>query len=183
MIDSPLPQPAGRALCVDLDGTLTATDLLWESLVNVTRDNPLAVLRALPALAKGRARFKRHLAERATIDPATLPYRREVVELVTRHREQGGRTLLVTAADGKLALAVATHLGIFDQVLASDGMYNLKGSGKLARPQEELGPVPFDYIGDSDADLPLWRAATQAYVVAPGPSLLRRIERAGMKPE
>jgi 4-hydroxybenzoate polyprenyltransferase/phosphoserine phosphatase len=183
MINSPQPQPAARALCVDLDGTLIATDLLWESLVVLARDNPLAVVRALPSLMEGRARFKRQIAECAIIDPATLPYRREVVELVTRHRQQGGRTLLVTAADSKLAHAVAAHLGIFDGVLASDGTRNLKGSDKLARLQEELGPVPFDYMGDSAADLPLWQAATQAYVVSPGPSLLRRIERAGMKPQ
>jgi 4-hydroxybenzoate polyprenyltransferase len=183
MINSPQPQPAARALCVDLDGTLMATDLLWESLVVVARDNPLAVVRALPSLLEGRARFKRQIAERAIIDPSTLPYRREVIELVTRHRQQGGRTLLVTAADANLAHAVAAHLGIFDDVLASDGTRNLKGLAKLARLQEELGPVPFDYMGDSAADLPVWQAATQAYVVSPGLSLRRRIERAGLKPE
>ncbi len=59
MINSPQPQPAVRPLCVDLDGTLFATDLLWESLVVVARDNPLAVVRALPSLVEGRARFKR----------------------------------------------------------------------------------------------------------------------------
>ncbi len=183
MINSPQPQTAARVLCVDLDGTLIATDLLWESLVVVARDNPLTVVRSLLSLAQGRAQFKRQIAERAIIDPATLPYRREVVELVTRHRQQGGRTLLVTAADAKLAHAVATHLGIFDGVLASDGTRNLKGSVKLARLQEELGPAPFDYMGDSAADLPLWQAAAQAYAIAPGQSLLRRIERAGMKPQ
>jgi 4-hydroxybenzoate polyprenyltransferase len=47
----------------------------------------------------------------------------------------------------------------------------MKGTRKLKAIQEQY-PDGFDYIGDSSADMPLWKAATEAYLVAPGRRLL-----------
>ena len=42
-------------LCVDLDGTLIKTDLLWESLVRLLKSNPLYLLVVPVWLLRGRA--------------------------------------------------------------------------------------------------------------------------------
>ena len=168
-----------RILCVDLDGTLIATDLLWETLVSMARVRPSCLLRVPIWLLQGRAHLKRCVAGIATPSPATLPYRPEVLALVAEKKAAGYQVLLTTASDETLAWAVANHLGVFDGVVASDGRTNAKGTTKLRLLRERIGERPFEYVGDSSADLPLLREADQGYLVAPSRSLLRRAEAAG----
>src|SRR5437764_311535 len=62
----PLPTPAAngldRVLCVDLDGSLLATDLLHESALELIRTRPWEALRIPFWLVSGRARLKGELA-------------------------------------------------------------------------------------------------------------------------
>jgi 4-hydroxybenzoate polyprenyltransferase len=60
---------------------------------------------------------------------------------------------------------VAEHLGVFDQVLASDGVSNLAGANKAAALVERYGHGGFDYAGNSAADIEVWQAAGAAWVV------------------
>ena len=62
--DTPRENPI--PLCVDLDGTLIQTDLLWESLVRLLRRNPLYVIAVFWWWLRGRAHLKAEIAERAT---------------------------------------------------------------------------------------------------------------------
>ena len=117
-------------LAVDLDGTLVRSDLLMESLAAALKRNPLDVL-ALPLwLACVRARLKSELAKRSDVDAALLPYDPAVLRELRRQRAEGRWLILATAADGALARRVADHLGIFDDVIASDGERNLKREAK-----------------------------------------------------
>ena len=60
-------------LVVDLDGTLILTDLLYESTLKFVHQTPVQVL-ALPVwLAQGKAVLKHRLAERVSLDTASLP--------------------------------------------------------------------------------------------------------------
>src|SRR6266566_159153 len=72
---------------------------------------------------------------------------------------------LVTAADRELADAIASYLGLFDEVHASDGTLNLKGANKAAFLAQHFAQAGFDYVGDSAADVEVWRNARAAYVV------------------
>ncbi|MEY4514316.1 MAG: hypothetical protein RLZZ450_6438, partial [Pseudomonadota bacterium] len=119
-----------RPLCVDLDGTLVGTDTLWESLVILLRSKPwLAVL--VPFwLFGGRAAFKRQVASRVVFDAAALPYREDLLRALQDSKQKGRRLVLVTAADSDIATKVAAHVGLFDDVFASDGEENLKADQK-----------------------------------------------------
>ena len=121
-------------LCVDLDGTLIATDLLWESIFALIRTRPLEAARMPFWLLKGRSNLKARIAERAAVNVRLLPYRVEVLEYLRNEKEQGRRLVLATAADRRLAEAVADHLDLFDEVLASDDRRNLKGDRKRRGP-------------------------------------------------
>jgi 4-hydroxybenzoate polyprenyltransferase len=151
-----------RVLCVDLDGTLVATDLLWESLVSAVRRNPLVLLSLPWWMLRGRAYLKQRLAGASAIDFSTLPYREEVLAFVDRERRRGRPVVLATAADHTLASGVSSHLGIFSEVIASDGVINLKGRAKAAWLTDRFGRGNFDYIGDSHADVPCWECAATA---------------------
>ena len=88
---APLP------LCVDLDGTLVATDTLWESALALLRTQPLRALQLPVWLASGRAALKRALAQAAPIDVASLPYRPEVLAYVAEARAAGRAVTPATA--------------------------------------------------------------------------------------
>lgn len=163
-------------LFVDLDGTLIATDTLLVNFRLVLSRKPLAVIPMLGHLAAGRASLKDFLATTASIQPDRLPYRPAVLEFLTRHREHGRPLILATAAHHRIANAVAQHLQLFDSVIASDRHTNQKSSTKLAAILGHTRDTPFDYIGDSRADLPIFRAARQAHLVCPSPRLLREAQ-------
>ena len=152
-------------LCVDLDGTLIRGDLVWECVLALLKAHPLTVLFIPLWLMRGRAFLKQQLAARVDLDPARLPYRGEVLELLRQEKAENRRIALVTAADHQLAESVAGYLGLFDEVHASDSERNLKGSLKAAFLAERFGAAGFDYVGDSAADLEVWRHAQGAYVV------------------
>ena len=176
--------PGATPLCVDLDGTLIRTDSLHESLVAALRRAPWIAL-ALPFwLLRGRAALKRELAQRAGLDASLLPYDAAVLALVRAERARGRRIVLATAADGAIAEAVAAHLGLFDEVIASDGVRNVKGAAKADRLRERFGERGYDYVGDAGADHAVWRGARVAYACTDAGSLLdRRLQRGSARVE
>jgi len=159
-----------KILVVDLDGTLLRSDMLYESFWSSFSSNWSSPFRCILALGRGRAALKQFLATASQIDVATLPYDPEIIERVRRWRAEGGRAALVTATDQTLAEAIAEHLGIFDEVHGSDGTENLKGVRKARFLCERFGEGSYTYMGDSQADLPVWDSAAGAITVnAPSP--------------
>jgi len=161
----------GLPLAVDLDGTLIATDTLWESVLLLTRRDPLALLRLPLWYLKGKAHLKRSLADRVLPSVAAFPYRPEVVAHIEKARAAGRPVLLLTASDQRVADAVRDHLGLFDEAVGSDGVRNMRGDAKRRFLEERYGPRGFAYAGDSAADVPVWQGAGEAVLVGVSPSL------------
>ena len=152
-------------LCVDLDGTLIRGNVVWECIFVLIKTRPVTLLFLPFWLVRGRAFLKRQLASRVHLDPARLPYRQQVLDLLRQEKLTGRKIVLVTAADQGLARPIANYLGFFDEVHASDGRRNLKGASKAAFLAEHFARSGFDYVGDSAADVHVWRRAHVAYVV------------------
>jgi phosphoserine phosphatase len=151
-------------LVLDLDGTLIAGDLLYKSFFSILRRNPLVVVQCARWLLGGRAALKRQLALRSRIDWDRLKLHQDVLALAIREKTAGRAIVLATAADAVLAGQLASRLGFIDQVFASDGQRNLKGTAK-AEMLSELFPAGFIYAGDSKADLKVWRHASGIVLV------------------
>lgn len=180
----PAPVSEGRealqgegALYVDLDGTLVASDLLWETALLFVGTHPLEIWRIPVWLMQGKARLKRQLALRCLPNPVALPYRQGVLEFLHRESARGRELVLATAGDRRVANCVAEHLGIFSAVIASDGARNMAGARKLKAILAHNGSGRFGYVGDAFVDLQLWAKARDAYVVAPSARLLRAANR------
>ena len=161
-------------LCVDLDGTLIYSDLLRESFLRVLRAYPWRVLLVPWWFLHGRARLKRELAKGVVLDVAALPYNEALLAWVRAEKARGRPVLLVTASDRDFARPVADHVGIFDEVMGSDGVTNLRGARKAAALVARFGERGFDYAGNSSPDLAVWAHARAAIVVNASPSLARR---------
>ena len=166
-----------KVLVIDLDGTLLRSDMLFESFWSAFGNDWSSPFSSIYALSKGRAALKRHLAETASIDAATLPYDSEVLAYIDRWRLRGGRVVLVTASDQHFADAIGAHLGIFDEVHGSDGNQNLKSEAKAEFLEERYGVGDFAYMGDAAADVPVWGRASRAITVNAPASLRREAER------
>lgn len=162
-------------LCVDGDGTLLRTDLLIESAIELLKKNPLCLFAFPVWLARGRAYLKRQIAQRVAIDPALLPYNQRLLELLFAEKNRGRRLVLATAADELLARRIANHIGMFEEVIASDGSINISGHKKRDALVNRFGSGRFDYAGNGYADLEVWRAARHAIVVNPEPGLMKVI--------
>ncbi len=173
---------AALPLCVDMDGTLVATDTLWESLLTCARTKPAALLQLPVWLLRGRPALKAKLYELAPLQAETLPYREEVVRYVEQSHASGRRVVLATASHRAVAEAVAQHLGLFHEVLGSEGASNLKGSRKRDALVSRFGRGGFEYLGDARADWPVWQASGAASSVglsAPARSRLASLAPAG----
>jgi 4-hydroxybenzoate polyprenyltransferase/hydroxymethylpyrimidine pyrophosphatase-like HAD family hydrolase len=165
-------------LAVDLDGTLVRSDMLMESLAAALKRNPLVALSLPFWLAGGRAKLKAELAKRAEVDVTLLPYDPAVLRELRRQRSEGRRLVLATASDASIARRIADHLGIFDDVIASDGVTNVKRDAKARALVERFGERGFDYMGEDRHDVPVWRHANDAYVVG-NPGLAAQAREGG----
>jgi phosphoserine phosphatase len=165
-------------LCVDLDGTLIKTDLLFESTLMLLRRKPWLAFAFPVWLLDGRAALKRKIAQRVSLRPELLPYNAEVLSWLRKEKANGRILVLATAAERELADLVANHVKLFDHVLASDGVRNLKGRKKLEELKAHYGN-DFDYVGDSSADIPIWRECREAILVNPSGSTLRKMKTEG----
>ncbi len=153
---------------------MTPTDTLVESLVKAVKVAPLTLLQLPFLLLQGRAEFKRAVAAKATITPSLLPYRESLLGYLQQEKADGRRIVLATAAHHSIAQGVFDHLGIFDDLLATEGAKNLKGASKLAAIRELVGNN-FVYAGDSHADLPIWKGAKGAILVGTSKAVSRMV--------
>lgn len=164
-------------LCVDLDGTLVRTDTFLECLLSLVKRNPRAALLVPFWLCKGKAHLKHQVAIRTNLDVANLPYNNELLSFLRKDRDTGRQLVLVTAADRLVAGQIATHLDIFDSVMASDGQTNLKGKSKLEALLRTFGAGNFEYVGNAKSDLEIWKCAAGSIVVSAYARVSRRAQK------
>lgn len=166
-------------LTVDLDGTLLLTDTLFESLAEHLRRRPIWALWQLLQLPFAIAEVKERLTKTVELDVNTLPVNDEVLAYCKQAKATGREVWLVSAADQKIVDRVAARFGIFDRAIGSDGQTNNKGSAKARLLQREA-PSGFEYVGDSPADMKVWKSAARASHVDKGDSRRRSIEKTGV---
>ena len=166
---------SNQTIVVDLDGTLLLTDTLIESLFLLVLTSPLSLLMLPLWLGRGRAYTKRKIAERVQPDVTTLPYNLELLSWLEKQSDEGRDLVLCTAADNSIAERIASHLGIFSRVLASDGIVNMKGTEKARVLVGIFGENGFCYAGDSRADIDVWQVSASAVICNATDFLVTRV--------
>jgi len=164
-------------LCVDLDGTLIRTDMLHENVLGLAKVSPVSLLSLVGWLARGKAHLKHQVAERVTVDPAGLPYNEQVLDLIREARAAGRPVVLATASPLSVAQAIADHLGLFDDVIATDPTTNLAAGNKAEALVARYGRQGFDYAGNHRHDLPIFAVSRNAHLVSSSGGLRRSAQR------
>ncbi len=161
-------------LCVDLDDTLLLNDSLEDQVVWMVFHHPLKLLAAVAASGFRRAAFKEKVAGSFPADLVPGVYDPTVLQALREEHLRGRRLILTTASTSQMARRVADDLGIFSEVIASDGELNLKGEAKARRLVERFGLKGFDYAGDSRADIAVWKQARCGWFVGNAGEVLRQ---------
>ncbi|SIS55199.1 UbiA family prenyltransferase [Phaeovulum vinaykumarii] len=151
-------------LVLDVDGTLLASDLLFECFWAGLARAPGATLAALRHLARP-ARLKAALVAPAGLRLDLVPVNPAVMELARAALAEGREVILASASDRRLVAELARLHGFSERVFASEDGHNLKAEAKAAALVAAFGVGGFDYAGDSRADRAVWAQARRAYVV------------------
>ncbi len=166
-------------LCVDLDGTLIATDSLLESTLILAKMKPWLILFMPFWILKGKTFFKNHVLSHVLPSPDLYPYRQDVLDFIKKEKEKGRRIVLATATVQPIADSIQNHLGIFDEVIGSSSVLNLRSSNKADELCMRFGEKGFDYAGDSKADFKVWEKAAGAIVVHAPNGIRKKAESFG----
>lgn len=173
--------PDARApLIVDLDGTLLATDTLWEALVVFLKTKPLGIFSIIWWVFAGKAAFKQKIAAATALDVESLPYRTACIDWLREEKESGRRIWLATGADVSVASAIASHLGFFEGVISSNGSKNATGTIKADLIANVLGGEGYHYAGNAMIDMAVWRKSLGVIVVAPDRGVVAALKRNGI---
>ena len=168
-------QPYPQVICVDLDGTLVKTDTLVELFLRFLKESPHLILHAFLWLISGKAKLKQELAKRCSLNASTLPFNHELIAYLKEQKNNGRRIVLATASDNKIACTVSEYLGWIDEVIASDGVVNLRGLNKANVLVERFGEKGFAYAGNDRSDLKVWDVAGTGILVASSSHLEKEI--------
>lgn len=164
-------------LVTDLDHTLIKTDMLYEAFLQLIKANPFYLIVIPFWLLSGKSKLKEEIFSRVEIDPAALPYRQSIIEIIKDAKNKGQKIYLATASHQKIADDISNYLDLFDGVFGTHKNLNLKGKNKAEKLINEFGENSFEYIGDNKADLKIWEKSSAAYVVDLGVGLHKKAEK------
>ncbi|HSR88631.1 MAG TPA: UbiA family prenyltransferase, partial [Pontiella sp.] len=146
-------------------GTLVKLDTLHQALFLLLRRDIASIFRIPGWILKGKAFLKEQVMQRITLDATVLPYNRPFLAWLREEHAAGRKLVLATASNYRTANAVAEHLGIFDEIIASNAEDNLRHNRKLSAIRERFDR--FGYAGNDIADFPIWEAAEEVILVNP----------------
>jgi len=152
-------------LLVDLDGALIRTDTLFETTIIFLKENPLSFYLLFVWFLKGKQVLKRELARRTELNVDSLPVNNEVFQYLEQQHQNGRKIVLCTGSWFEIAEKIAQRFPFVDQIIATDDQRNLTGSVKAENATQLWGKHNYDYLGNEDKDMVVWKSARRALVV------------------
>lgn len=177
-----IPNPV-TTIVVDLDGTLCASDTLFESLWWLARHKPLRLLKLFPKILEGKAQFKSEVFK--AIEPESiikfLPWNKSVIKYLKEERNRNKQIILATASDINFATLIQKEFPFISKVFATNTNkdINLKGHEKANLLVSEFGVGGFDYLANDQSDIPAWKKSNNVILVSDfsNPLLRQKIEK------
>jgi 4-hydroxybenzoate polyprenyltransferase len=140
--------------------------MLIENIFLFLRHYPLRFFELILWLFKGKAFFKRSLADLVLPNAHALPYNKALIYWLEQQRSAGYHLVLATASDLRIACKVNDHLCLFADVWGTEDK-NLSSRNKRKALVDRYGEKGFEYVGNSSADFAVWQSAALIHVVNP----------------
>lgn len=165
-------------IAIDFDGTLIWDELSHQMFYKFCLRYPWKIFLLPFWLIRGIAYVKSIVAQHMPLDVKTLNYNQSVLDYIAAHK--GRRFILATGADHKVADEVADYLGVFDHVIASNGVINRISTEKAKSLDALLGQGQYIYLGNSAQDLNVWKHAAYAIAVNAPPHVVAELKELGV---
>ncbi|MDR2646036.1 MAG: hypothetical protein LBC04_02580 [Holosporaceae bacterium] len=163
-------------LCVDLDGTLIEEDVTLKAVKIYVNCSFFNLIMVLVWIIRGRAYLKYRIAQRVDLDVKSLSYRRKLLTFIREKKNKGHKIFLATACNQIYADSISDYLGIFDGVFASTERKNLRAEAKAQALVRAFGRKGFDYAGNSNDDIFVWKESAECILVAPTKNVLKKMQ-------
>ena len=157
----------------DLDGTLIKEDMLFLNIKAILKKNPLKFLFILLYSWRGLPWFKDKIASNIEAKKLDYSINKEVLSLIKQKKEEGYICCLISGSNHNLVKEVFYKSILFDDYFGSDAKVNLVGKNKLMKIKELTSN--FEYIGNSEQDIPIWKYADKAYICSSSKNFLQRV--------
>jgi 4-hydroxybenzoate polyprenyltransferase len=152
-------------LVVDVDGTLVASDLLYEAALQFIARYPFQIHRLAFWLSDGKSNLKTQLADRVNPEIETVPLREEVLTLIRDAQAKDRPVYLASASDRRYIEQLAERIGGIAGVFGTETGTNLSGDAKAGQLVAAFGIKGYDYVGDRQIDFAVWRSARKPLAV------------------
>jgi hydroxymethylpyrimidine pyrophosphatase-like HAD family hydrolase len=149
---------------VDFDGTLFKNDFFEENFFKNLIDNPFNLLVLLFKKKFNLLEIKKEvLANFNCKYDVNFLINDDVIAWINKNRSRFTHIFLVSATPDNFLKLILNEQKTFDDIFGSTKI-NLKGSKKLKFIQQKWN-IDFAYIGDSNADIPIFKVAKESYKV------------------
>lgn len=150
-------------LICDFDGTFVKNDFFEERFFKFFLEQPWTIVR-YGLQSGGWLRLKHRLLDNYSPEyDLEFILNHELIGWIKENRTDYKETLLVSGSPDSFIKRIIGPMAVFDRIHGSL-TDNLTGQGKL-RFIQDSGYLPFSYIGDSAADLPIFNASSKAYQI------------------
>lgn len=146
-----------RILFVDLDGTLIKEDLTDLAFIEYLKSKPLKLLIYLIIfLFKGKSFLKEKISENYIVPIDKLNFNRASLDYIKEVKNRHRVVYLISGSHQLLVNQINNHLKIFFEAFGTSSNFNMIGKNKIKFINEQLKILEFDYLGNSNQDLPIW---------------------------
>ena len=146
-----------RILFVDLDGTLIKEDLTDLAFIEYLKSKPLKLfIYLIIFLFKGKSYLKEKISENYIVPIDKLNFNRASLDYIKEVKNRHRVVYLISGSHQLLVNQINNHLKIFFEAFGTRSNFNMIGKNKIKFINEQLKILEFDYLGNSNQDLPIW---------------------------
>lgn len=163
----------------DLDGTIIRSDITHELCIkHIKSQKIIGIFQLLIWIFKGKNVLKQKLDDKYAdlYDVTQLPYN---IDLIENKDFENKKKYLISGSPKNVVKRVSNFLKIFEDSHGSSIDINLTGNNK-ASYLEDTFPEGFIYVGNSLADISIWKKSVQAFTVNNSKSLTKKAKANGI---
>ena len=152
-----------KFLFVDLDGTLIKEDLSNLAFLHSLKTRPFkTILYLLFFLFRGKPYLKYKISKNFNIPFENLTFNKAAFDYIREVKNRHRVVYLISGSHQVLVDQMGKHLNVFFESFGTRDNFNMVGNNKVQFIKENLKIHDFDYLGNSQKDLPIWEYTKRA---------------------